>query len=250
MAHLLLSPLTWALLLALLLCLTWRQLGKPLRVAGIVLEAALLLLCTPLGANALVRYVESRTPAQALCAPDVSPMPIVLLSAGYDWDPAVNDDYVALAPESWRRLRGAIALWQRNPGSELVIAGGGPFATKESTVLARLAQDWGVPAAALRTETRSTTTWESAFALRGTLPARVRLVSSALHLPRALVAFRAAGFAACAYPNDSDYQPPGSWGYYVPQSSSLTKAELALHELAGTAIYAWRARREHETASP
>ncbi|MGO4610643.1 YdcF family protein, partial [Variovorax sp. 2RAF20] len=93
----------------------------------------------------------------------------------------------ALTLASWRRLFGAVSLWRSSPGTPLVIAGGGPFRIKESAVLARLARDWGVPSTVLRTESDSTTTWESAMALRGTLPARIRLVSSAEHLPRALL---------------------------------------------------------------
>ena len=127
----------------------------------------------------------------------------------------------------------------------LVLAGGGPYRVSESAVLRELVLQLGVPAASIRTESRSQTTWENAEqvrALQPALPARIRLVSSAVHLPRALVAFRAAGFEPCAIASDRRYLPPGGIGYYLPQSSALRKAEFALHELVGEAVYRWRAQ--------
>lgn len=251
MFHVIFSPLTWGLLLAAMLWIFWSRLRRWLRIVGVGLGGLLLLLCTPLGANSLVRYAESRTPAQAYCKSAVTPaasLPVVLLSAGFDRPPDAVDDYAALTPESWRRLRGAIDLWRRSPGTELVIAGGGPFALKESAVLAALAREWGVPVGLLRVETRSTTTWESAMALRAVLPPKIRLVSSALHLPRALVAFQAAGIDACAQANDSEYQPPGGLGYLLPQISAIEKTQIAIYELAGTADYRIRAMRSKRPA--
>ncbi|QSX75478.1 YdcF family protein [Lysobacter arenosi] len=240
MSHLLLSPMTWGLLLGALLWLTWSRLWAPVRALGIVLMFAVLVLCTPLAANALIGDLESRIPAKAHC---VAPgAPIVVLAGGLDGEPRADDDYAALTQASWRRLRGAVELWRTDPGSQLVIAGGGPFQVKEASVMARLARDWGVPESALRTETASTTTWESAFALRGTLPARMRLVSSAAHLPRALLSFRSAGFDPCVYASDSDYVPMGSVGYFLPQVSAVAKTQSALYELAGMIQYRMRAR--------
>src|SRR6185369_7614076 len=103
----------------------------------------------------------------------------------------------------------------------------------------------GVPADSIRREDRSQTTWENAQQLRllsPALPERIWLVSSAIHLPRALIAFRAAGFEPCVYASDRRYVPPGGIGYYLPQSSALIKTESAIHELIGEALYRWRAR--------
>lgn len=245
MHHLLLSPMTWGLLWLALVWLAWRRVGTAWRTVLAALGIAILVLCTPLGANALIRWVEGQVPAASRCGTGVgvdSQAPIVVLSGGLEDEPRAADDYIALTPASWRRLRGGVELWRRHH-APMVIAGGGPFAIKEATVLARLAQDWGVPAADLRTETASATTWESAAALRGALPTRVRVVSSATHLPRALVAFRAEGFQACAWVSDSAYVAPGSFGYFMPQLSAMQKTRLALYETAGMLSYRWRARR-------
>lgn len=247
MYHLLLSPMTWGLLLAALLWLTWSRLWAPVRALGIVLMFAVLMLCTPLAANALIGDLESRVPASAHCAAPGTP--IVVLAGGLEGEPRADDDYAALTQASWRRLRGAVELWRTDPRSPLVIAGGGPFAIKEASLLARLAQDWGVPASALRTEVASTTTWESAFALRGTLPARIRLVSSAAHLPRALLSFHSAGFQPCAHASDSAYVPMGSIGYFLPQVSAVEKTQTALYEMAGMINYRMRAGKDAATTA-
>ncbi len=241
MPHLLLSPMTWALLWMALAWSSWRR-GRTWWRAGLVVSGlVIVLLCTPLGANTLIRAVESRVPASH-CDLAYAQAPIVVLAGGLEDEPRAQDDYIALTPSSWRRLRGSVELWRSGAQVPMVIAGGGPFSIKEATVLARLAQDWHVPAPLLREESKSTTTWQSAQALRGTLPVRVRLVSSATHLPRAVVAFRAAGFAPCAVASDSAYVPMGSIGYFLPQLSAMQKTQLALYEMAGTVSYRWKAR--------
>ncbi|HEY0505287.1 MAG TPA: YdcF family protein [Lysobacter sp.] len=244
MHHILLSPMTWGLLWLAVVWLGWKRVGKAWRTVLVLAGLAILVLCTPLGANALVRWVESRTPPAMRCDAGAAyrSAPIVVLSGGLQDEPRAVDDYIALTPSSWRRLRGGVELWRTDPAAPLVIAGGGPHEIREATVLVHLARDWGVPAALLRAETQSNTTWESAMALRGTLPARVRVVTSATHLPRTLVAFRAAGFQPCGRASDSAYVPPGSFGYLLPQLSAMQKTQLALYELAGMASYRWRAR--------
>jgi uncharacterized SAM-binding protein YcdF (DUF218 family) len=98
-----------------------------------------------------------------------------------------------------------------------------------------------VPAAAIRTETRSTDTRGSARALAPALRgARVRLVTSPPHRARAFGAFRAAGIDACLHDTGSDVVPFESIGYLVPQASAIGKSETALHELAGIAWYRLR----------
>ena len=239
--HILLSPLSWILVLALVL-LAFRRLPSALRAIIIAIECVLIVSICPLGANALVWQIESRIPSEACAEP--APDTIVVLSAGLEREPSASDDFNSLEADSVERLMGGVALWRRSPGAALVFAGGGPFATRESAVLQKLAEQIGVPADRIRREDRSLTTWENAQQLRALappLPARIWLVTSAMHLPRALIAFRAAGFEPCSYASDHRYLPPGGIGYYLPQSSALIKTEAAIHELVGEAVYRWRA---------
>lgn len=248
-----LSPLPWAIFVAVILVLARRRMPRALCWTGIAIEVLLVLSMTPLGANAMVGLIQSRVPLPATCKIPTPPT-IVVLSGGVEHPPHAADDFAALNRSSLVRLFAALELWQRVPDGRLVMAGGGQH-MPEAVVMANLAERMGVPGSAIEVEGKSHTTWENArnvAALSPAVPKRIWLVSSALHLPRALGAFRAWGFEPCAWPSESMYAPFGmDPGYFVPQSSSLAKAELAIHELVGGAIYAgleWKLRRNERRA--
>jgi uncharacterized SAM-binding protein YcdF (DUF218 family) len=242
MPYYLFSPLSWGIVLAVVLALAWGRLGRGWRMLGLALGGVLWLLAAPLGANTLQWALETMASRAGHCAP-ADRAPIVLLSGGFDREPADLDDYVAFRFETWRRVRAAVDTWHRGPGGPLWIAGGGPYRIKESAMQARLARDWHVPGEALRVETGSGTTWESAFMLREVLPHRVRLVTSPAHQPRSLLAFRAAGFDACTVDIGSDRARSMNLLSLWPQLTSLEKAELAIYELVGMASYRVRELR-------
>ena len=240
----LLSPLGLGLLSVLVLLLAWRRLSRLLRFLGLGVALICFVLLTPFGANALVDSLESRVPAVPDCP--AAPQVIVVLAGGFDAEPDGDGDSEALTAASLRRLLAGIALWRRMPEAQLVLTGGGPYSIREADVLGPLAEQLGVPASAIRRERDSRTTWENARNLRALappLPADIWLVSSAMHLPRALTAFHAFGFAPCAYASDREYVAPGGPGYFLPQSSAVRKSEIAIHELLGNLVYRWRASR-------
>ncbi len=249
LAYFLYSPLTWLLPVMALLAARWSRLRRWLRALLCVALAALLLLCTPLGANLLVHVIERQVPPSPACR--LEPVPLVVLSGGFDRAPLAAGDYTALSVDSWRRLRRGVEEQRaRGPDGLMWVSGGGPFAVKEGDVLGALARDWGVPDAQLRIERESTTTWDSAKALRAGLPPRILLASSALHLPRAMVAFRAAGFSPCALPTDTRYVAPRSLTSLIPQASAVQKSDDAIYELLGNAYYRLRAMSEASPADP
>jgi uncharacterized SAM-binding protein YcdF (DUF218 family) len=242
--HLLLSPLGLGILIALVLLATWRRMPRWLRAVAIVFEVLALIACSPVGANALVWLIESRVPQTETCAAP-APSAVVVLSGGLERPPLNAEDFAALDPDSVQRMLSAVALWKRTPSAPFAIAGGGPFAISESEVLSHLAEQLGVPTASIVREGESQTTWENAQQLRRlqpALPDRIWLVSSAIHLPRALASFRAVGFDPCIHVSDRDYLAPQGIGYYLPQSSAVRKSETAIHELLGQALYAFYGR--------
>lgn len=250
----LMSPLPWAIALAVLLVCCWRRLPRAARALGLIVELVLLLMMAPVGANLLVRAVESQVPASRSCAAPV-PGVIVLLDGGTDRRPRGLDDYSALSATSLRRLFAAVSLWQRTSNARLVISGGGA-GVPHAWLLRGLAEHLGVPGDAIETEDKSTTTWENALytsQLSPVVPKRIWLVTSALHMPRAMGAFRAWGFEPCAWPSGSMYVPFGFHpGYFIPQSSSLDKADMAIHEVIGGLVYAgleWKLRKQRPHAS-
>ena len=242
-----LSPLGFGLLLALVLWRSGHRLSRGAMRIGIGVEILCLALMTPLGANTLTSWQERRSPRPEACAAP-TPRFIVLLSGGMRRDAADAGDFGVLNLSSLQRTLTAAALAERTPDAELVIAGGARVGATndvaQSAVIADVAERLGVPAAAIRVETASTTTWENAIGVRAlvpALPARIWLVTSALHMPRSLIAFRAAGFEPCAYPSDARSVRFESPTDLLPSAGAIANSDAVLHEWVGELVYRLRA---------
>ncbi len=242
------SPLAW-LLLALLLLLggqrTWRL---PLRIAGVLLLAASWLAMTPAGANWLVGRIERE--ATALPGECANVEWLVLLAGGLARAPGDAGDAGALSADSLRRVF-ALRAQPTPAGWRRAVSGGGPHAVAEATLIDALLHRLDPGGATALLETQSTTTWESAQAMATLLPPprRIALATGALHLPRARLAFEAAGFEVCRWPLDRRHLAVSGISAWWPQSSALVKSEAALHELFGTAYYRWLAWRSGASSS-
>lgn len=126
----------------------------------------------------------------------------------------------------------------------LILASGGnlPWSgvdRPEATVVAELLQEFGVPATAIVLETRSRTTREnrdnSLPTLRALGARRVLLVTSALHMPRALALFGATDLQVIPAPADfeaydRDNAHPLRW---LPDAQALADSSRAFKEYLG-----------------
>ena len=235
----LLSPLRGGLLLALLLWLLWRWLPRWLRAVGISGLVIAFVLATPLGANALVASVEKRAPSASDCAAPL-PSTIVLLGGGVKVSTRDPLNYSVLSPASLQRVFAAAKLARLQPDAHIVITGDSFWGVPESTLMAQLLMELGIAPERIRQESAARTTWQNAqftAALMPPVDRRIWLVSSAVHLPRALYAFEQAGFNACAWPADSNVAGWISFGYLLPTSNAIAKSEAALHEMLGEFAY-------------
>ncbi len=235
----LLSPLRGGLLLALLLWLLWRWLPRWIRAMGISGLAIACVLATPLGANALVSAVESRARTSSDCS-GPPPSTIVLLGGGVQVSTHDPLDYRVLSPPSVQRVFAAARLARQQPFAQIVITGNSFWGVPESSLMTRLLIELGIAPERIREEPAARTTWQNAqlsAALQPPIDRRIWLVTSALHLPRALYAFEQAGFDACAWPADTRYAGWIGWGYFLPASSAIHKSEAALHEIFGDFAY-------------
>jgi uncharacterized SAM-binding protein YcdF (DUF218 family) len=241
-----LSPLGFGLLLALVLWLSRRRLPRGVFRAGIAVEIACLFLTTPVGANFLTSWQEQRAALAACTAPD--PDTIVVLSGGMRRDAENAADFGVLNVASLQRTLAGAALARNVSGAAVVFAGGarvgGSSHVSQAAVMAGVAERLGVPRAAIRVETESTTTWENARdvrALEPKLPTRIALVTSALHMPRALIAFRAAGFEPCAHASDYRSAPYDGPADLLPSAGAIANTDATLHEWVGEIVYRFRA---------
>lgn len=244
------SPLPYALVLLLALAVAWHWLPGWLRVAGVALEVVLVVLMTPLGANALARAIALHH--APTCDPP-QPTAVVVLGGGFEYAPKSPADYGALHLATLDRVFAGVDLWRQLPDARLILAGGAGWRIREAVPMANLAMALGVPANAISLDPSSRTTWQNArnvAAIAPTVPRRIWLVTSALHLPRALQAFRAWGFEPCAWPSNHPHRLQVWTGAFVPAGGAAATSGAAFHELLGRveyAVLAWWHRRHPQT---
>lgn len=146
--------------------------------------------------------------------------------------------------EAAERITGALALAQRHPEAKLLVSGGDasimPDAGgSEAGPTRRLFVELGIPAARILVEGRSRNTYENAVfsrALAQPKPGETWvLVTSAMHMPRAVGCFRHAGFDVLPYP--VDYQTVAHPGSGFDLSGHLGLFDRATKEWVGLVAY-------------
>jgi uncharacterized SAM-binding protein YcdF (DUF218 family) len=116
----------------------------------------------------------------------------------------------------------------------------------QAEAMQSLLEERGVLAASIIFETRSRNTRENAvFAeqlLAGHGLQRVLLVTSSMHMPRALATFRTAGIDAVAAPTDFTvtYRDHRTVIDFLPDAGALAHTTHAIKEYIGFAYYRWR----------
>ena len=119
------------------------------------------------------------------------------------------------------------------------LAGSGP----EASAISKLLQEWGVPEDAIILESDSATTRENAINTKRILEEReldmVLLVTSALHMPRALATFHAVGVNAAPSPTDYEVVEKQKTTVldFLPDAEALEGTTKAMKEYLGYAVY-------------
>ena len=159
---------------------------------------------------------------------------IVVLGGGSLRGVMRADAAAALASDHSRLAAGARA-WLAGRAPVVVLSGGGgrrSEAERMAVAISRL----GVPASAVILEDRSSNTRDNAR-LTAELAAprglhRILLVTSSLHMPRAVLQFREAGFDVVPVPVQEPTMKSG-WKAWLPNPRALWRSGRALKELAG-----------------
>ncbi|MCA1904996.1 MAG: YdcF family protein [Desulfarculus sp.] len=206
--------------------------GWLLALAGLLL----FLLASPLVSHWLVASLEAQAgdyadPAR-LAALGVRW--VVVLAGGVNPGDLTPGD--RLGRHTLKRLLEGLRLWRALPGSTLILSGGAyPPGQPEAEAMAALARDLGAPEEALVLETASWDTEDQARILAARLGREpFALVTSAAHLPRALIMFRAHG--AHPQPAPADFQARKlEWNYelVMPTAAALAGSEAASYEYVG-----------------
>jgi uncharacterized SAM-binding protein YcdF (DUF218 family) len=223
-----------------LLCTRFRRLASWLIVSSLVLIA--LLGYSPVGRMLLLPLEDRFPPWDASRGP---PTGIVVLGGAISPEVSVARGVVALNGAA-ERITVAAELAHRYPDARIVFSGGSasldPTAPLEAPLAVRELIALGVEHDRITADEQSRNTIENAVfsrLLADPKPGeRWLLVTSASHMPRAIAAFRAAGFVVEAYP--VNWRTRG-WRdaaqLFGSLAEGLTITDVAVHEWVGLAAY-------------
>ena len=226
----------------LLLALLWfrRRPGLARSLLALDLLALVALAMLPIGSLLLVPLEERFLPPATLPA-DVAG--IIVLGGSFDLDVSTARGSPALNGAA-ERITAAVALARRLPRAPFYFSGGDnrlrPGVGREADFAKAIFLDLGVAPERLILEPDARTTYENAARLAKLLhPAPGQqwlLVTSAAHMPRAMGAFRRAGWSPTAYP--VDFRSDGEFALREPHLlPELANLDAALHEWVGLVGY-------------
>jgi len=224
--------------------------GLALALAGIAWLTFWSLPVVSDGIRASLEQRYANQPAEAAPAADA----IVLLGGGEcgtpsDWP---YPDLGRGADRIWHAAR----LYHAGKAGKIIVSGGrmgwtGKRQTGAAAMRALLV-DLGVPRSAILMEDDSRNTREnavnSALIAENNGVENILLVTSALHMRRALATFRAAGLDAAPAAADFEVMPePSHMLRWLPDAEALHDSSRALKEYLGYRVYRWRGWAESAT---
>ncbi|WP_265470593.1 envelope biogenesis factor ElyC [Klebsiella grimontii] len=228
------------LLIALGIALLWfsrfQRTGKLCVSLGWLL---LLLLSLQPVADSLLKPIEDKYPTWR---DEKRVQYVVVLGGGYTWNPnwAPSSN---LINNSLPRLTEGIRLWYENPGSKLIFTGAAaktnPVSTAEAG--ARVAESLGIPRSEIIVLDKPKDTEEEAAAVKEAIgDAPFLLVTSASHLPRAMIFFRRAGLTPLPAPANqlAIESPLNPWERAIPSPVWLIHSDRVGYETLGR-IWQW-----------
>ncbi len=244
---LILPPTSWIIALLVVLIFWQRRWARKLLFATVVLIAVIY---SGQANGPLRRPLESRYPP-LLDPRGAEPYDaiVVLMSStipatGLIPFPSLDEYMFRRLDEAWRLYR-----LRRKP---IVVSGGhvDPFTPprNENQIAIDYLIRWGVPKNDVISEPNSRDTFESAIEVRKILQQkgwkRYLLVTSAVHMPRSMIAFKAV--APEPIPAPGDFTLSGDQGFspldLFPSEAAARNLYISVHEYLGLADYYWRAR--------
>ncbi len=206
-------------------------------VAALAVGQTLVMSFPPV-ADALLDPLQDKARAAAAQAPACCYDAIVVLGGGmtpaappFLMEPDLSDG----ADRIWY----AAQLYHRGIARRIIVSGGsfveqrGGPATSEAEAMRRFLIDLGVPSEAIVSEGNSLNTLENIRNVRQMVgDARVALITSAFHMPRALKIARQGNLNVGAFPTDwrlpPEARPP--WENWVPSIAAMAWSSISLRE--------------------
>jgi len=244
------TPLVWVLGLLLLgLILTKSCRRKTLSRVGwyfvLCATCVLYLFSIPPVSRLLTGPLESRydrPSREALATLDL----VVVLGAGYYRSGGFRD-CPELTEVTYARLVNGVTVFRQSTAGTLAVCGGGSGGEAAATIMKDLAAELGVPEIKIIAQARSHNTRQDATELKEMLPERqgkrIGLVTSALHMPRAVRVFEEVFRGSTIVPIPVNYVYVQSAAHVtdlVPSAKTLLVSTYAVHEWIGMLWYSLR----------
>jgi uncharacterized SAM-binding protein YcdF (DUF218 family) len=245
------SPLLALFLLCILTIMAYCQGAgvwlKRLRHILILLSIWSWVCCTPVAANWVMVQLEGQAPElDALVAPiqPLRPGSVIVVLGSAEMFSSAGAPAPRLDEHGWERLYAGVQLW-RQTGGQLVFTGG-PGSTADTSIAGKMggmAIQWGVPQQAILMATSSLTTYEDLIRAQTMVPrgaGPIWLVTSAMHMPRAMAVARKLGLPAQAYPVDYRQIDEVTWAAWLPNPAALARMMQVVHEIIGLWYYRYQ----------
>jgi uncharacterized SAM-binding protein YcdF (DUF218 family) len=196
----------------------------------------------PAFSNLLTRSLENAVPANSLeAATRMDDAYVIVLASGRmvagDGTPSPRMDEAG-----WERLRYGVQLWKKTGGT-LLFSGGPDNIGIDQTMaglMQQVANELGVPRSAMSLSTKSETTFQDLSEARRRVPQsakHVYLVTSAIHMPRALAVAKQVGIEVTPMPCDYRQLLRPTWRAWFPDDGGPSLWYDALHEWIGLHVY-------------
>ena len=144
------------------------------------------------------------------------------------------------------RILHAARLYRAGKAPVVIATGGASNSTPEAYVMKVLLKEWGVSEENIVIETESLNTFQNAVNTKPLLDKRglesVLLVTSAIHMPRALATFQTLGINVIPSPTDyiQEDRKDHDITDFLPDLDSLGKTSLVIKEYLGLLAYRWQ----------
>ena len=226
-------PLPMVTVLLVVAAIVWRRGAH--RIATIMAIASLLLvyvLSLYPTAHFLVEPLEFHYPKYA-----EQPVDAVIVLGGYHRSDERLPITSLLSETSLMRLSEGIRIYRANPGAKLWLSGyHARDEISQAEAMAKVAKAFFVPDSDIVLQPQAKDTAEEALAWSTLMSdKRVALVTSAMHMPRAMYLFRQYDLEPIAAP--TAYRSGGTremtWNDCLPSANALHIVELAWHEYLG-----------------
>lgn len=199
----------------------------------------------PVVVNPLIAVFEDPWIETTECEPGSH---LILLGGGVDSRVQSVDEFGRMSGATLTRATEAARWLRERPDTRIVVAGGAIGDIAEADVMSAYLQRMGVSADRIIPEAESGSTRENALHVltlleQQSVSGAVGLVTSAMHMPRAILSFRHAfsefGSDVSLCPMSVDIQALRDvpWYALMPQTTAIVRFERLLHEAVALLVY-------------